>query len=101
MFPHLRGSAAGPVRRAHGDVDAGRRLCIGGVASLCSRQPRDNQTAGETPLPKQQAEGGRRRGDLGRGGISENPNYVLMIQQGSEPVEVNNKLESSECDGGL
>lgn len=62
---YLCGSAAGPVRRPNGDVDAGRRLRVGGVATFGSWQPRDDQAAGEAAFPKQKAECGRRWGDLG------------------------------------
>lgn len=65
--PYLCGPAAGPVWGPDGDVDAGRGLRIGCVAPFSSGQPRDNQTTGETTLPKQQTESGRRRGDLGHG----------------------------------
>lgn len=61
---HLCGSAAGPVRRPDGDVDAGRGLSVGGVSSFGRGQSRDDQAAGEAALPKQQAERGRGRGHL-------------------------------------
>lgn len=64
FVPYLRGPAARPVRGPHGDVDAGRGLSVGGVSPFGGGQPGDNQAAGETTLPKQQAESGRRRGDL-------------------------------------
>lgn len=67
---YLRGSAAGPVRGSHGDVDTGRGLCVGGVSPLCSGEPGDNQAAGETALPKQKAEGGRRGGNLESVGVN-------------------------------
>ena len=64
FVPYLRGPAARPVRGPHGDVDAGRGLSVGGVSPLGGGKPGDNQATGETTLPKQQAESGRRRGDL-------------------------------------
>lgn len=72
LNPHLCGPAAGPVRGSDGDVDTGRGLCVGGVSPFSSRQPRDNQATGKTTLPKQQAESGRRRGDLKEGHVKKN-----------------------------
>lgn len=62
--PHLCGSAAGPVRGPHCNVDTGRGLRVCSVSPLGGRQPRDDQAAGETPLPKQKAQRGGRRRDL-------------------------------------
>ena len=63
--PYLCGPAAGAVRRAHGDVDAGGGLGVRGVAALGRRQPGDHQSAGETTLPEEEAERGRGGRHLG------------------------------------
>lgn len=69
--PYLRGSAAGPVRGPHSNVDTGRGLRVCSVSPLGGWQPRDDQATGETPFTKQKAQRGRRRRDLrGREGTS-------------------------------
>lgn len=62
VFARLRevpcGLAGGPGRGAQGNVDAAGRLSVTGVAPLGSRQPGNDQGAGEAPLAKQEAESG-------------------------------------------
>lgn len=58
LAPHPCGLAGGPGRGAQGNVDAAGRLGVTGVAPLGSRQPGNDQGAGEAPLAKQEAEGG-------------------------------------------
>ena len=58
LAPHPCGLAGGPGRGAQGNVDAAGRLGVTGVAPLGSRQPGNDQGAGEAPLAKQEAESG-------------------------------------------